>query len=447
MLQYEDSLKRFKMTFKKSEEFGEKAKNVIPGSYSRKTFNYGSHAIYVDRGEGAYIYTIEGKKLLDFNNNFTVNVLGQNHPAINHAIEDTLKNGFSFGNPTSEEYELAKMLSERIPSFEKVKFFCSASEAALGALRIARGYTGKTKIAKFEGGYHGFTDPFSYSAHPLQTLAGDSLEKINPLPESGGIPKLEADQVIILTQNNLEICEKLLRENAKDLACVIMELESCSGGIVVLDKEFVRRIREITKELGILLIFDETITIRAHRGGFQSEYGVTPDLTVTGKTIGGGLPIGAVGGSNEVMQVVENDQVSISGTHHGHRLACAAGIACLKTLTNDVYDTMNQKAKRIKKELNTWALKKEYPFTVYGEFSVLGYAFTKKVGQRIHTHRDYWSKTDKEKMQIYALEIATRGIFPVHRGQLGLTVPMTDQDITYFIETTKEIVEEIYNGR
>lgn len=445
MLTYEESLARFKETFSKSREFGEKAKEVIPGAYSRKTFNYGPHAIYVDHGDGQYIYTIEGKRLLDFNNNFTVNVLGQNNKAVNKAIADVMEKGFSFGNPTNEEYTLASMLCERIESFEKVKFFCSASEAALGALRIARGYTGKTKIAKMEGGYHGFTDAFAYSAHPDQNLDHGPIEAINPLPESGGIPQSECDNVILLTQNNIEVCEKIIREHADELACVIMELESCSGGIVVLTKEFVQRMRELTEELGIVLIFDETISIRAHRGGFQSEYGIKPDLTVTGKTIGGGLPIGAVGGSDEVMSVVEDDVVSMSGTHHGHRLACAAGIACLNELDDATYDRMNAQAKRIKDELNTWAMENKYPFIVYGEFSVLGYAFTKELGQTIDTHRDYWTKTDSEKMQIFALEIAVKGFLPVHRGQLGLTTPMTDQDITDFIEATKEIVTEIYS--
>lgn len=443
-LTYEQSLEHFLKTFQKSKEMSDEAAKYIPGSYSRRSFNYGPHAIYVNNAKGAYVYTVDGKKLLDFNNNFTVSVLGYQNEAVDQALIETMKKGFSIGNPTEEEGELARMLCERIDSFEKVKFFCSASEACVGALRIARGYTGKTKVAKMEGGYHGFLDDFSFSAHPNASKADDDLEHIVPQPESAGIPANRAEDVVLLTQNNIEVSEKLIREHADELACVVMELQSGSGGIVTLDKAFVKRIREITKELGIVLIFDETITIRAYKGGLQSWYGVKPDLTISGKTLGGGIPLGVLGGSNEVMDVVTKDIVQMSGTHHGHRLACAAGIAILKQLDDVAYKRLNSMGERIKNELNIWAKEKKIPFIVFGESSVLGYAFTREIGQTIRTHRDYWLKSDAQKMQTFALEIAVRGFLPVHRGQLGLTLPMADQDITDFIETTKDIVSEMY---
>lgn len=443
-LTYEQSLEHFLKTFQKSKEMSDEAAKYIPGSYSRRSFNYGPHAIYVNNAKGAYVYTVDGKKLLDFNNNFTVSVLGYQNEAVDQALIETMKKGFSIGNPTEEEGELARMLCERIDSFEKVKFFCSASEACVGALRIARGYTGKTKVAKMEGGYHGFLDDFSFSAHPNASKADDDLEHIVPQPESAGIPANRAEDVVLLTQNNIEVSEKLIREHADELACVVMELQSGSGGIVTLDKAFVKRIREITKELGIVLIFDETITIRAYKGGLQSWYGVKPDLTISGKTLGGGIPLGVVGGSNEVMDAVTKDIVQMSGTHHGHRLACAAGIAILKQLDDVAYKRLNSMGERIKNELNIWAKEKKIPFIVFGESSVLGYAFTREIGQTIRTHRDYWLKSDAQKMQTFALEIAVRGFLPVHRGQLGLTLPMADQDITDFIETTKDIVSEMY---
>lgn len=384
-LTYEQSLEHFLKTFQKSKEMSDEAAKYIPGSYSRRSFNYGPHAIYVNNAKGAYVYTVDGKKLLDFNNNFTVSVLGYQNEAVDQALIETMKKGFSIGNPTEEEGELARMLCERIDSFEKVKFFCSASEACVGALRIARGYTGKTKVAKMEGGYHGFLDDFSFSAHPNASKADDDLEHIVPQPESAGIPANRAEDVVLLTQNNIEVSEKLIREHADELACVVMELQSGSGGIVTLDKAFVKRIREITKELGIVLIFDETITIRAYKGGLQSWYGVKPDLTISGKTLGGGVPLGVVGGSNEVMDVVTKDIVQMSGTHHGHRLACAAGIAILKQLDDVAYKRLNSMGERIKNELNIWAKEKKIPFIVFGESSVLGYAFTREIGQTIRT--------------------------------------------------------------
>ncbi|HAV5025345.1 TPA: glutamate-1-semialdehyde 2,1-aminomutase [Acinetobacter baumannii] len=443
-LDYAESLRKFSETFNLSKEETSKGNDHIPGGFSRRTFAYGPHAIFADRGEGQYVYTIEGKKLLDLNNNFSTNVIGHNHPEIIKTINEVLAKGFSFGNPISFELELAQLLSERIESVDKVKFFCSASEACLGAIRIARGYTGKSKIAKFEGGYHGFSDDLAISAHPAPTNFPGPDFNPKPLPDSAGIPTYKSENVIVLVQNDFQACENILRGHADDTACVIMELQSGAGGVVELDKEFVQKIRKLTQELGILLIIDETMTLRAARGGLQSIYKVTPDLTVMGKMIGGGLPIGAVGGSREVFRVMEENQVLISGTHHGHPLSCAAGSACLRVMNDEAYQRLNGMADKIKKELNSWARASNYPFIVFGAFSILGYAFTKEVGQEIKTHRDYWYKIDEQCMNTYALEMATQGYFPVHRGQIGLTLPMTDDDINGYIETTKAIIQKIY---
>ncbi|MFG0393056.1 aspartate aminotransferase family protein [Pseudomonas sp. zbq_4] len=443
-LDYKQSLKNFSEAFYLSKAETSEGTDYIPGGFSRRTFGYGPHAIFVEKGEGQYIHTIEGKKLLDLNNNFSTNVLGHNHPAVVKAIEDSLQSGFSFGNPTNHELSLAKLLIDRIEAVEQVKFFCSASEACLAAVRIARGYTGRKKIAKFEGGYHGFTDDLAVSAHPNpQNFPGPDF---NPkaLPDSDGIPSYKTDNVLILIQNNFDACEKILRGNAEDVACVIMELQSCAGGIVELEKEFVKKLRALTEELGILLIVDETITLRAAYNGLQGEYKIHPDLTVMGKMIGGGLPIGAVGGSRKVFHVLEDNQVMISGTHHGHPMACAAGIACMEAMDTSAYKRLNEMAATIKKDLNEWATEHRYPFTIFGSFSVFAYAFTKVVGQTIETHRDYWHKIDENSMSIYALEMASRGYFPVQRGQVGLTLPMTDEDVKSYVETTKDIIRMIY---
>lgn len=264
------------------------------------------------------------------------------------------------------------------------------------------------------------------------------------MPDSGGIPEFKTENFIVLTQNDLVSCERILRDNAADLSCLIMELQSGAGGIVELTQEFVKGIREITSELGIVLIFDETITFRASVGGLQAIYNITPDVTVLGKMIGGGLPIGAVGSSKEIFNVLNSNQVSMSGTHHGHPLACAAGIATLKVMDEAAHLRLNAMADKIKSELNTWAIENGYPFIMFGAFSVLGYAFTKATGQKITTHRDYWNSIDENAMNIYALEMATRGFYPVHRGQIGLTLPMTDDDINGYISATKNIISSIF---
>ncbi|AGL02296.1 aspartate aminotransferase family protein [Desulfoscipio gibsoniae] len=438
----ESSMARFSEKFKISREFTEKCRKKVPNGYSRQTFNYGPHAIFVDHGDGAYIYTIDGHKLLDLNNNFSVSILGHNNPAINNAIKDVLPKGFSLGNPMKYESKLAEIICSRIESVEKVKFSCSASESCISAARIARGYTGKTKIAKMEGGYHGFIEDLCVSAHPDPSMAGPDDRPV-PMADSGGINSYIVENTIILPQNDLAACEKILRENAADIACLFMELQSGAGGIVVLDQEFVKGIRALTEELGIVLIFDETITLRINYHGMQSLYGVKPDLTIMGKIIGGGLPLGAVGGKAEILEVLEKGIVGISGTHHGNNLAAAAGIACLEVMDEAAYDRLNGLAKRIKDELNAWSNRKNYPFMVYGEGSYIAYAFTDKNGRQITTHRDFWRYANNDAILIFALEAATRGFFPVHRGQLALSTPMTDEDIDSFIATTKEIVDGI----
>jgi len=439
------SLENFSAAFHVSRDKTHAGETLIPGGFSRRTFAYGPHAVFVERGEGQYIHTVDGRKLLDLNNNFTTNVLGHRHPAILSAMKEVVDKGFSFGNPMDYELELGHLLIERIQSVEQIKFFCSASEACMGAVRIARGHTGKNKIAKFEGGYHGFGDDLAVSAHPGQDGSEGADTRPNAVPDSEGIPAFKCDNVVVLVQNDFDACKKILTEHARDLACVLMELQSGAGGSVVLEKEFVAAIRQLTQELGILLIVDETMSLRAATGGLQSLYQVTPDLTVMGKMIGGGLPIGAVGGSREVFRVVQEDKVMMSGTHHGHPLACAAGSACLRVMDDAACQRLNGMAERIKAELNAWAADAGHPFIVFGAFSMLGYAFTRQLGQRITTHRDYWYKLDAPRMNVYALDMAVRGYFPVHRGQISLSLPMTDADITGYIETSKEIIQTLYS--
>lgn len=438
------SLDRFTAKFADSAALTDEGKKLIPGGYSRNSFNFGPHAVFVDAGMGAHIETIDGHRLLDLNNNFTVNVLGHQHPSVTSALQAAIPQGISFGNPSTAEAELARILITRIPSVERIQFSCSATESCMSAIRVARAYTGKAKVAKFEGGYHGFSDPLHISAHAAPTPEYGTAANPTAVPESGGIPVEDVANVIVLTQNDWAACEHTLRAHASELACLIMELQSGAGGLVVLEQEFVERLRELTSELGIVLIFDETISLRAGYHGLQGVFGVTPDLTVMGKIIGGGLPLGALGGSAEVMSVLENGTVTISGTHHGHKLSLIAGAACMEALDEAAFDKLNGQARRIMDELNEWSESRDRPFLVYGKgFSHLAYGYMKAPGLRVRTHRDYARNLDGEKTQICSLELANRGFFPVHRGEFSLSLPMTDDEVSDFIATLKDIVTDI----
>jgi glutamate-1-semialdehyde 2,1-aminomutase len=437
------SLERFSKKFAKSADLTREGRTRIPGGYSRNSFNFGPHAVFAESGHGAYIETVDGHRLLDLNNNFTVNVLGHAHPAISSALIEAIPSGFSFGNPSLAEGDLAQLLIDRIPSVDKVQFSCSATESCMSAIRVARAYTGKTKIAKFEGGYHGFSDLLQISVHP-DPAKGGTADAPRAVPDSGGIPLQDVDNIVLLTQNDLSSCERILRQRAGEIACLILELQSGAGGLVVLDQDFVEALRAITSELGIVLIFDETISLRAGYHGLQGIYGVMPDLTVMGKIIGGGMPLGALGGSAELMQVLEDGRVSISGTHHGHRLALIAGAACMTQMDEAAFDRLNGYSARILSELNEWSAARNSAFAVYGKgFSHLAYGLMNEPGLSIKTHRDYWRNLNGEKTQIISLELANRGFFPVHRGEFSLSLPMSDDDITSFIETLKMIVEEL----
>lgn len=444
MLTLESATQRFTERFAESARATADGKELIPGGYSRTSFNFGPHAVFVTGGDGAYIDTIDGHRLTDFNNNFTVNVLGHGHEALSAALIAAIPNGVSFGNPVLEEAELASILIDRIASVEKVQFSCSASESVMTAARVARAYTGRTKIAKFEGGYHGFTDPVSVSVHTHEAPEYGTDGNPRPVADDSGVPQETVDLVVVLIQNDLVETERILREHGSELACVFVELESGAGGHVMLTAEFVQMLRRVTTELGIVLIIDETVSLRAAFNGLQSVYGIEGDLTVMGKIIGGGLPLGAVGGRAEIMSVLENGGVAISGTHHGHRLALVAGIACMRALDVAAYERLNTMAGRILTELGDWSAARNSCFTIFGRgFSALAYAFCNEPGQEITSHRDYWYKVDADRTQTLSLELAVRGYFPVARGEVSLSLAMTDDDIAGFIATVKDIITEM----
>lgn len=448
-LTHESVLQRFRERFAASAALGEQGKEAIPHGYSRGTFNFGPNAIYVTGGDGAYMDTVDGHRLVDLNNNFTVNVLGHDHPAITAALIEAIPGGISFGNPIAEEATLARMLIDRIASVERVQFSCSATESCMSAVRLARAATGRTRIAKFEGGYHGFSDLLYISAHSGPNDPAGPDDAPAALPGSGGIPAAALDDVLVLPQNDWAATEVLLRAHASDLACLIVELQTGSGGLVTLDRDFVARLRELTSELGIVLIFDETISLRAAFGGMQSIYDVAPDLTVMGKMIGGGLPLGAVGGRADLMALLGDGTVSISGTHHGHKLSVVAGIACLNAMQPAAYEHLNALAADITARVNAWAEQHGVPFSIFGGGSShLAYAYWNDAswhdGMRaVRNHRDYWRSVNGPVTQLISLELANRGLFPVHRGEFSLSLPMTADDATLIVDTFTGILADL----
>ena len=309
----------------------EEAKRFLPGGDTRNSIFWNPFPIYVSGADGSHITDVDGNERVDFINNMTTLILGHRHPAVIEALADQLALGVSYPAPTPLVVEWGELMCERVPSLDKIRFVNSGTEATLNAIRAARAFSGKNLLAKCEGAYHGNHDAVQISVTPNVDMAGDEDAPNAVLMTSGMSPK-SADEIVIMPYNDLEAAERTIRENADQLAAVIIEPINGQCGMVPADPEFIEGIRGITSELGILLIFDEVIAFRASRGGAQEYYGVTPDLTCFGKVIGGGLPVGAFGGRDDIMSMWDpsgagGPQVAHAGTFNGNPMTAAAGVA------------------------------------------------------------------------------------------------------------------------
>lgn len=333
-----------------SEEMFVKAKKVIPGGVNspvRACRSVGCNPLFIERALGSSVFDVDGNEYLDFVCSWGPMILGHAHPSVIGAITATATGGTSFGAPTPSEVELAAMVVEAVPSIEKVRFVNSGTEATMSAIRLARGFTGRAIVIKFDGCYHGHADSFLVKA-------GSGLLTLG-IPGSPGVPEDIVKNTVSLPYNDLAILEKTLKEKASDIACVIIEPVAGNMGCVLPAPGFLEGVRRITRDLGILLIFDEVITgFRLAYGGAQEFYGILPDLTCLGKIIGGGLPVGAYGGRADIMDCVAPDgPVYQAGTLSGNPLAMAAGIATLRELQRShFYTELNDKAASFSDRLN-----------------------------------------------------------------------------------------------
>ncbi|NMO95298.1 glutamate-1-semialdehyde 2,1-aminomutase [Paenibacillus lemnae] len=322
----------------------EEAKQVIPGGVNspvRAFKSVGLTPIYMDRGEGSRVFDIDGNSFMDYVGSWGPLIMGHAHPDVVNALRETAVKGTSFGAPTLLETDMAKLVCQRVPSIEVVRMVNSGTEATMSAIRLARGYTGRSKIIKFEGSYHGHADS-------LLIKAGSGIATLG-LPDSPGVPEAVASNTIAVPYNDLESIQLAFERFGEEIAAIIVEPVAGNMGVVPPHEGFLEGLRKVTSDYGSLLIFDEVMTgFRVDLHCAQGRYGVTPDLTCLGKVIGGGLPVGAYGGRRDIMdQVAPSGPIYQAGTLSGNPLAMAAGYTTLKLLTPEVYAQLEERGAQL----------------------------------------------------------------------------------------------------
>ncbi len=340
----------------RSKQLATRAEAVIPGgvnSPARALKAVGADPIYFDRGDGPYLFDVDGNRFIDYVGSWGPMILGHCHPRVLEAIESTVAHGTSFGAPCRQEVEMAELVCQLIPSIEMVRMVNSGTEATMSAIRVARAFTKRDIIVKFEGCYHGHGDSFL-------AKAGSGLATLG-ISSCPGVPEEATKLTITIPFNDLDAVKKVFKEHSKEIAAVILEPVVGNAGLILPQDGFLKGLRDITEKEGALLIFDEVMTgFRVALGGAQARYEIKPDLTTLGKIIGGGLPVGAYGGRKDIMKMIApSGSVYQAGTLSGNPLAMAAGLAQLKMLQQpETYVKLNNKTELLAKGLTALAEKK-----------------------------------------------------------------------------------------
>lgn len=362
------------MTFTQSDQAYQEALKVIPGGVNSPVRAFGAvgnHPVFVDHGQGAYVTDVDGNKLLDYVCSWGPLILGHSRPEIKEAMGQAIAKGTTFGMPTKIEVTMAEKIVSLVDSVEKVRMVSSGTEATMSAIRLARGYTGRDKIVKFRGCYHGHVDSLLIEAGSGAMTFG--------VPSSPGVPAKAAQDTLMAEYNDLASVEALFEAHGQDIAGVILEPIAGNMGLVPPAEGFLQGLRNLTQDHGALLIFDEVISgFRADLGGAQSLYGIRPDLTCFGKIIGGGLPVGAFGGRAEIMDHISPaGPVYQAGTLSGNPLAMAAGLKTLDLLEAEKpHQAMAEKMTRLAQGMRDLAAKHGVPVFVRQLGSLMTVFFT-----------------------------------------------------------------------
>lgn len=444
-----------------SKDLFEKASKVIPGGVTANIKYFAPHPIFMEKGSGSHLFDVEGTEYIDYSLCYGALITGHGHPRITKATTEHLNTiGTAIlGTPHELEISLAEKIVSHYDSIDLVRYTNSGLEATLLAIRLAVAHTNKTRIAKFEGHYHGGFNKVLVSVNPSEEEAGND-DAPSSVPESMGISGEVSDETIVLPFNDLEATEALLRKHKDELAAVI--LEPIQGGFIPATDDFMHGLRKITTELGIVLIFDEVKTgYRVGLGGAQKEYGIKPDLTALGKVLGGGFPIGAVGGSEEIMMLsaANNDSdvfavggdsskgknvVFHSGTYNGHPIVLAAGYETLCMLEEDgAMDALFEKTNELRTKLEQLYQQYGIPMQTIGMGSIFNIVFS---DEKIANYRDMW-KANTDFREEIDTELLNLGVYLKPLNRYSFSTVHTSEDIQKTVEAHEKALKIVLAKR
>src|SRR5882724_6531699 len=430
----------YKAKTSRSRQMYEEAVRVMPGGNSRTTTFFDPYPFYITRGQGARIWDADGAERLDFNGNYTSLILGHAPPSVVEAVTEQATRGMSFPGPSEHEVKLAELLTERIPSMEVVRFANSGTEATMNAIRAARAFTGRSKLAKFEGAYHGTHDWVLVSVSPDPAKTG-SRKRPKPVAYSAGVPETVLKHTVVLPWNDIDACVKILEKQGGDIAALIVDPLMANAGLLVPQPGFLERLREVTERLGIVLIFDEVIAFRVARGGAQQRFGVRPDLTTLGKIIGGGLAVGAFGGRADVMNFYDprdgKGRINHGGTFNANPLTMAGGVATMDQLTPDAYARLEALGDRLRDGVRRLLRKKGYAGQITGVGSLFWLHHTKK---KLSDYRSARPDDPQATARTF-LALVNEGVLLSQRGLGACSLAMTDANVERFVETLGRVLE------
>jgi glutamate-1-semialdehyde 2,1-aminomutase len=427
----------------RSHQLYDRALSSLPGGNTRTTVYMKPYPIYAARGEGCRVWDVDGKSYIDCINNFTSLIHGHAHPQLIAAATRQLAIGSAFGLPTESEVDLAELIAQRLPSVEQIRFTNSGTEAVMMALKAARAFTGRPKIAKCEGAYHGSYDYAEVSLDPTPEQWGGNAPV--SVAYAKGTPDNVLADVVTIPFNDPEAAVSLIREHGAELACVLVDPMPNRAGLAPADTAYLEALRRITREVGALLIFDEVITFRLGYRGAQGLWGIDPDLTTLGKIIGGGFPVGAVAGRREFMAVFDprsgKPALPHGGTFSANPVTMRAGIAAMELLDDAAFARLDAIGEAVRSGIDEAFRRSGVPGGTVGLGSLLKIHFADRP---VRDYRSaYLSEQETERQTAFHRAMLNRGVLAAGYGLMALSTPMTDADVEAIIAAASGALAEV----